>query len=54
MKTEIINDYSKQYAKEVLGKRKFKKDKKAVAEIRSHFAAGATLVNSTLNDKDRV
>lgn len=55
MKTEEINDYSKKYAKDVLGKKKFKKDKKAVAEIRSHFAAGATLINSVnidLSEKD--
>lgn len=45
METKLINKYSLLYAKDVLGKKKFKKDKKAVSEIRSHFAAGAILTN---------
>lgn len=43
MKTEIVNDYSLAYAKQVLGKKKFKKDKQAVKEIRCHFSAGYLL-----------
>ena len=50
MKTELINVYSENYAKYVLGN-KYKKNSKKVKDIKNHFAAGALLTNTHLTFK---